>query len=149
MEENDARSELPAGWSIGDFRWRAVGAGYLISLAVTLLAGIPLLILAENAWLLAAAGTAALLAGGFVVGRWGGRKLAVLNGALMAILYYLTLSLAFFVGSLLELLPEPLPGLPQGDSTFYFAWPLAQLIVGIVGAAVGVRFAISDAEGEG
>lgn len=143
MEENN---EFPSGWQIGDFPWRVDGVGYLIGLATTLIVGIPLFLATENAWWLAVAGTVGLLIGGFVVGRRVGPKLATINGALMATLYYLTVALAFFVGSILEVLPEPLPGLPQGDSTFYFAWPLAQIVVGILGAALGSRFAARTVE---
>lgn len=134
------------GWRIRDFHWGVVGAGYLISLSLTVVVGIPLFLATENTWLLAPAGLGGLLIGGFVVGRAVGANLAIINGALMATLYYLTLALAFFMASFAELLPEPLPGLPQGDSTFYFAWPLAQFVVGLASAAVGSRFALKNVE---
>ncbi|MBI4286826.1 MAG: hypothetical protein HY671_00155 [Chloroflexi bacterium] len=122
-----------------DIRWAAVWSGYSVGLASTIVVGTPLVLIMRSSWLLAIAGSAGLFAGGFVTGRKVGSQLAVVNGALMAILYNLTLSLAYFVGSFLELLPEPLPGLPQGDSTFFFAWPLAQFAIGIAAAISGSR----------
>ena len=89
--------------------------------------------------MMALAGSASLLVGGLLVGRRVTSSVAVVNGALMAILYNLSVAIFFFVGSFLEVLPEPLPGLPQGDSTFFFAWPLAQFVIGIVSAIVGSR----------
>lgn len=122
-----------------DIHWRAVWAGYLVGLASTIAVGTPLVLIMRSSWLLAIAGSAGLFAGGFVTGRRVGPQLAVVNGALMAILYNFTVAVAFFIGSFLELLPEPLPGLPQGDSTFFFAWPLAQFAIGIVAAILGSR----------
>ncbi|MBI2864793.1 MAG: hypothetical protein HYX94_09565 [Chloroflexi bacterium] len=141
MEE---RNEYQTGWQIEDFRWRAVGLAWLVAVAITVIVGIPLLLIAGNAWLLAAAGSVGLLGGGFTLGREVGPKRAILSGALMAAIYFLAVALAFFAGWFLELLPEPMPGLPQGDSTFYFAWPLAQFVVGILGAALGSRFPIRE-----
>ena len=126
---------------VEDIRWRAVGAGYFIGVLVTLVAGVPLLVFAESSWLLAAAGLGGLLIGGFATGRKVGAQLALINGALMGILYYFTTALSFFAGSFLQLLPEPLPGLPQGDSTFFFAWPLAQFVVSVLGAVLGSQTA--------
>ena len=120
-----------------DIYWRAVWSGYLVGLASTIVAGTPLIVVMRSSWLLAFAGSAGLFSGGIIAGRRVGRQLAVVNGALMAILYNFTLALAFFIGSFLQLLPEPLPGLPQGDSTFFFAWPLGQFAIGIVGTLLG------------
>ena len=126
---------------VEDIRWRAVGAGYFIGVLVTLVAGVPLLVFAESSWLLAGAGLGGLLIGGFATGRMAGAQIALINGALMGILYYFTTALSFFAGSFLQLLPEPLPGLPQGDSTFFFAWPLAQFVASVLGAVLGSRTA--------
>lgn len=146
MEE---RSEFKAGLQIADICWGGVGIGYIIGLSITVVVGIPLFVIAESAWLLAAAGLGGLLIGGFAVGRRVGARIALINGALTAVLYYLTVALAYLAASFLELLPEPLPGLPQGDSTFFFAWPLAQFVVGVTSAMIGSRFADQHVEGEG
>lgn len=130
-------------WQVDDIRWRAVLFGYLIGLLITLAVGVPLLLTLESSWLLALAGLGSLLIGGFLVGGKVGPKLAPINGALLAIIYYFTVALAFFAGSFLELLPEPLPGLPQGDSTFFFAWPLAQFVVSVLSAALGSRTSLN------
>lgn len=129
-------------WRVNDIVWRAVWQGYFIGLAFTLAVGVPLLLVLESSWLLGVAGLAGLMLGGFVLGNRVSPPLALVNGALAGILYNLTIALAFFAGWFFQWLPEPLPGLPQGDSTFYFAWPLAQFVVGILGAMLGSRFAV-------
>lgn len=131
------------GWAVQDLHWGATGFGYAIGLLVTLVAGLPLLLINENTWLLAAAGSAGLMAGGLVTGRRVGSQLALVNGALMGILYNFTVALSYFIGSSFQLFPEPLPGLPQGDSTFFFAWPLAQFAIGILGTTLGSRIGVS------
>ncbi|MBI4329681.1 MAG: hypothetical protein HY673_00185 [Chloroflexi bacterium] len=134
----------PSGsWKIPDIQWKSVVLGYAIGLMGTLVVGLPLLLIMEGSRLMALAGSVSLLIGGLVAGRWAGRSLAVVNGALMAILYNFTVSIAFFVGSFLQLLPEPMPGLPQGDSTYFFAWPLLQFAIGILSSILGSRFAAS------
>lgn len=130
---------ISKGWNVPDIHWRAVWLGYVIGLLSTLVAGFPLLLITENSWLMAIAGSVGLFIGGLVTGRRVGRSLAVVNGALMAMLYNLTVSILFYVGSFLQVLPEPLPGLPQGDSTFFFAWPLAQFAIGIFSTILGCR----------
>lgn len=136
------------GWQVEDIRWRVVWLAYFIGFLITLAVGLPLLIAVENSWLLALAGLSGLLTGGFVVGRKMGRQLAIINSALMSILYNFTVALVFFVGWFLQLLPEPLPGLPQGDSTFFFAWPLAQFVVSVLAAIWGSHSAVKVAKSE-
>jgi len=60
-----------------------------------------------------------------------------LNGAFIAVFYFSIAAAAIFGGEFLGVLPDPLPGLPRGDSTFFFVWPLEQLAAGTVGAAAG------------
>lgn len=139
MTGKDAPST--AGWKVQDIRWAPVGLGFVLGLLGTLVVGLPLLVITDDSWLMAIAGSAGLLVGGLVAGRMMGASLAVVNGALIAILYNLTVSLVFFAGSFLQILPEPLPGLPQGDSTFFFAWPLVQFAIAIFGSIMGSRMA--------
>lgn len=128
------------GWRIPDIRWKAVWLGYAIGMLGTVAVGLPLLLIIGNSWLVALVGLVGLFIGGLVTGRMvSDRLLLVVNGALMAILYNSTVSLLFFVGSFLEVLPEPLPGLPTGDSTFFFAWPLVQFAIGLLSAVIGSR----------
>lgn len=134
---------MQGGWSVPDLHWRAAGLGYATGLLGTLLVGFPLLLINENTWLLAGAGSASLLAGGLVTGGRVGSQLALVNGAWMGLLYNLSVALSYFIGSFLEVFPEPLPGLPQGDSTFFFAWPLAQFAIGILGTTLGSRISVS------
>ncbi|MBI4297855.1 MAG: hypothetical protein HY676_04920 [Chloroflexi bacterium] len=135
------------GWGVQDIRWPAIWAGYAVATLVTLAAGLPLLAAKDSTWLLAASGSAGLLAGGLVTGKRAGRQLALLNGALLCVMYNVSVAGAFFIGSILQLLPEPLPGLPQGDSTFFFAWPLAQFVLAVAGAAVGSRMSVKRKTG--
>lgn len=129
------------GWHIRDIVWKVVWWGYSLGLIITLAVGLPLLLVAESSWVLGLAGLGGLFAGGFVVGAKVGIRTAIINGALMGILYNLTVVVALFAGWFFELLPEPLPGLSQGDSTFFFAWPLIQFAISVVSAIVGSRLA--------
>ena len=137
--DKDKNAPSSIGWQVPEIRWKTVGLGYATGLLGTLVIGLPLLLIMGKSWMMALAGSASLLVGGLLVGRRVTSSVAVVNGALMAILYNLSVAIFFFVGSFLEVLPEPLPGLPQGDSTFFFAWPLAQFVIGIVSAIVGSR----------
>ncbi|MBI2916637.1 MAG: hypothetical protein HYY01_01475 [Chloroflexi bacterium] len=129
------------GWKVADIVWKAILLGYLLGLLVTAGVGFPLLVIMESSWLLALAGSGGLFLGGIVTGRKVGPQVAALNATLAVILYNSTVALGLFIGWFLELLPEPLPGLPQGDSTFFFAWPLVLLVAGILGAVLGSRSA--------
>lgn len=128
---------IKGGWAPSDIRWKAVGAGYLVAAVVTIGAGIPLLVIMDSSWMLVVADLVALLGAGFVVGRKSGPQLSIINGALMGIICYFTTALALLVGWFFQWLPEPLPGLPQGDSSFFFVWPLLQVVVSVVGAILG------------
>lgn len=131
------RAAIRGGLAPADIRWKAVGVGYLVAVVVTIGAGIPLLVSTDSSWMLVVANLVALLGAGFVIGRKSGPQLSIINGALMGIICYFTTALALLVGWFFQWLPEPLPGLPQGDSTFFFAWPLLQFVVGVVGAILG------------
>ena len=60
-----------------------------------------------------------------------------LNGAFIAVFYFGTAALVIFSAEFLGVLPDPLPALPRGDSTFFFVWPLEQLAAGTLGAMLG------------
>lgn len=120
-----------------DVRWRDVWFGFGVATAVTLLLGLPLFALVEQSvWWLALAGVLGLVAGGWLVAHRRGRN-DMLGATLVAILYFATVLVILFGGTLVDLLPDPLPGLPIGDSTFFFVWPLAQLAGAVVGGVLG------------
>ncbi|MFQ5813914.1 MAG: hypothetical protein ACE5I2_12130 [Anaerolineae bacterium] len=125
-----------------DVIWRDVWLGYGIGLLGTaILGGGIFAMLGPNMWWLAAASVLALLVAGFQLtrgtGRWEG-----LSATLVTIVYFVTTTVILIVGMMFEILPEPLPGLPKGDSTFFFVWPLAQLASTVVGAFLGQRWGI-------
>jgi hypothetical protein len=119
-----------------DFHWRGIGVGAGISLLLTLAIGFPLMIAQGSAWWMAWAGVAGLFIGGVVAGRMA-RSREPLNGAMVALIYFSVVAIVYLVGQAFELLPDPLPGLPQDDSTFFFVWPLAQIAAGTLGSVLG------------
>ncbi len=90
----------------------------------------------NSVWVLAIGSVASLFAGGLYVGRRVGEPEPML-GAVLAILYFMIVAGVLFIGTLLEKLPEPLPGLDIGDSTFYFVWPLLMLVGCVLGGIIG------------
>ncbi len=123
-----------------DVLWRPVVVAYALSVLVTVALGAALFVaLEQSVWWLAAAGVLGLAAGGWLVGARRGRPDA-LGATLLAILYFATTVVAIVGGTLVDVLPDPLPGLPIGDSTFFFVWPLAQLAGAVVGSAGGGRW---------
>lgn len=120
-----------------DIAWTAVWTGYAIAAMGTLLAGAwGLASAGKGMWWVANAGVCFLVVGGLAASVLA-KTAEPLNGAFIAVLYFATFTLIIFVGEFLALLPDPLPGLPRGDSTFYFVWPLAQLAAATVGAVAG------------
>ncbi len=125
--------------SMGGPPWRTTVVAWAISVAGTaVLGGAAYYLVLENVWLIAAAGLISLFAGAAYLGRRTGEA-EPLYGALVAGLYLAVVVAFLFGGSLLEKLPEPLPGLSIGDSTFFFVWPLLQLVAGVAGSIVGGR----------
>lgn len=120
-----------------DIAWGAVWVGYGIALLGTLIVGGWGLFFANKGmWWVANWGMIFLFAGGFVAGVL--KKTAEpLNGAFIAVLYFGTVTMVIFVGEFLGILPDPLPGLPRGDSTFFFVWPLGQLVAATLGTVLG------------
>lgn len=124
-----------------DVRRRDLAAAYALSLLVTLALGAALFVALEaTVWWIAAAGVLGLAAGGWLVGARRGRPDA-LGATLLAIAFFATTVLVIVGGTLADLLPDPLPGLPIGDSTFFFVWPLLQLVAAVVGTVIGPRLA--------
>lgn len=135
-----ARDPDPERARVRDVAWRAVWAGYGIALLGTLVVGgVGLLALGEGMWWVAGWGMVGLFVGGFVAGTVA-RSAEPLNGAFIAVFYFATTVVVVFAGEVLAVLPDPLPGLPRGDSTFYFVWPLGQTVTATVGASVGGWF---------
>lgn len=123
-----------------DIAWRAVWLGYGIALPGTLaVGGAGLWILREGMWWVAGWSLLFLFVGGFVAGAVA-RTPEPLNGALIGVFFFATFLLTVFFGEFLAVLPDPLPGLPRGDSTFYFVWPLAQVAAATLGASLGGWF---------
>ncbi len=129
-----------------DIDWGSIWRGYAISLAGTLALGLPLFLLERSVWWVAAAGVLSLFGGGFAAARRA-RTPEPLTGAFVGVVYFATFAAIIFFGALTESLPDPLPGLPRGDSTFFMAWPLAQVLASTLGAVVGGRSATGIDEG--
>lgn len=116
--------------------WLLVLSALGLSLAATAFCGGPLLLWQQNVWWLALVGVLSLLGSGYYLGRSSGVA-EPLFGALLAIFYFGVVVAILFGGTLTEVLPEPLPGLGVGDSTFFFVWPLLQLVAAVAGSIVG------------
>lgn len=110
------------------------------SVAGTIALGVPPLLLRDNVWWLALASVPSLLAAGFLLG-WRAREPEPLYGAVLGALYFGIVAGVLFGAELAEALPDPLPGLATGDSTFFFVWPLVILVMSFVGSVVGGRTA--------
>ena len=83
-------------------------------------------------------GALSLFGGAFYLGRSVGES-EPLYGTLLAAAYVGVATVLILGGTLLVLLPDPLPGLAVGDSTFFFVSPLLMLLAGAVGSVVGGR----------
>lgn len=116
--------------------WRHVGIALVIGIVGTPILGVVPLLLLDNIWGLALGGLVALFLGGVYLGRQA-RDPEPLYGTVLAILYFGLISVILFGGELTEQLPNPLPGLEIGDSTFFFVVPLLQLAAGVAGTVTG------------
>lgn len=119
-----------------DVHWKAVRTGYGLALAGTLVVGLPLFLWDGNIWWVAVAGVASLYGGGLLAALLSGTP-EPLNGALVGLAYFATVAVVLFAGAATDALPDPLPGLPKGDSTFFMAWPLGQVAASTLGALSG------------
>ena len=117
---------------------------YLLALtasaALTATLGVPPFLLADNVWWLALASAPSLFTAGFLLG-WRTREPEPLYGAVLGTLYFGIVAGVLFGAELAEALPDPLPGLATGDSTFFFVWPLLILVTSFVGSMIGGKAA--------
>lgn len=116
--------------------WRELWLALALGLTGTAVLGAPALFLLGSVWWLAVAGLFSLSVAGAYLGIRLGEP-EPLNGALLALLYFAVVVIVLFLGSAALVLPEPLPGLEIGDSTFFFVWPLLQLAAAVAGSVVG------------
>lgn len=124
---------------------RDIGAALAISVAGTAILGGMLFLLQQNVWLMALGGMVSLLAGGAYLGRKSGEP-EPLYGTLLAVLYFGMVAAILFGGELAEALPDPLPGLAIGDSTFFFVTPLIMLVASVLGSVLGGRLLVQRRE---
>ncbi len=120
-------------------RWRDIGTALAISIAGTALLGGVLFLVERNVWWHAVGGLLSLFGAGIYLGRRTGEP-EPLYGTMLAILYFGLAAGILFVGELTEALPDPLPGLAIGDSTFFFVLPLFMLAAGVAGSVLGGRW---------
>lgn len=122
-----------------DVVWQDVWVALGIGLGGTIvLGGILFAIFGASMWVLAFASIIALMVGGYRLGSRSGRWEGI-AASLVTIFYYAIAALVIILGFMFEVLPDPLPGLPKGNSTFYFLWPLLQLASVIAGSVIGQR----------
>ncbi len=139
MSEHPSEHKLESG-VLSDVRWRDVWSGYAVSVIAVAVLGGPVLLLDENVWWISIVSMVALVAGGSVAGLRA-RQIEPLNGALLACVFFGTEAAILMLGTAMEGtavgLPDPLPGLAIGDSTFFFVSPLGQLASAVLGSILG------------
>lgn len=130
-----------------DILWKDVWTGLAIAVGGSIvLGGILFAILDANMWLFVIASDIAIGVAGFRLGRKTGRWEGI-SATLIALFYYVAAALILLAGMMWEFIPDPLPGLPRGDSTFYFVWPLTLLACPVIGMAIGTKAAAGKASG--
>ena len=95
---------------------------------------------AHNVWWVAVASAPSLIAAGFYLG-WRVDEPEPLYGSILSALYFGIVAVVLLGGTWLGKVPDPLPGLATGDSTFFFVWPLLILVTGVAGSILGGRVA--------
>ncbi len=121
-------------------RWTDVGAGLAVTVVGTAVLTPIVLLLDANVWWVSAVAMLSLAAGGFVAGLRAG-QIEPLNGVLVVAVFFIVETAILLVGTAVEKIEDPLPGLTLGDSTFYFVSPLGQLLSAVAGSLVGGRWA--------
>ncbi|MBI2171183.1 MAG: hypothetical protein HYU30_04070 [Chloroflexi bacterium] len=117
-----------------------------LSVAGTAVLGGMLFLLQQNVWLIAMGGLAALFGAGVYLG-WRSGEPEPLYSTVLAVLYFGLVVGILFGGELAEALPDPLPGLAIGDSTFFFVSPLLMLVASVAGSVAGGRWRNSGSGG--
>jgi len=126
-----------------------VWIGFAVAAGGTAAAAPLVLAASNNVWWVSAVAAVAIGAGATVAGLRA-RQIEPLNGALVMALFFVTEAVIAMFGEMMEWLPEPLPGLPVGDSTFFFVSPLGQLVFAVAGSLLGGWWATRrDADSEG
>lgn len=97
-------------------------------------------LLAHNVWWVAVASAPSLVAAGFYLG-WRVGEPEPLYGSILSTLYFGIVAVVLLGSTWAGKLPDPLPGLATGDSTFFFLWPLLILVTGVAGSILGGRVA--------
>ncbi len=144
MGQDNAALPKQAGQTVP---WRYIGIAFAISIASTTVLGGALFILQQNVWWLTVGGLLSLFGAGVYLG-WQSREPEPLYGVLLALLYFGLVLGILFGGQLAEgsrlALPDPLPGLAIGDSTFFFVLPLLMLFTSVAGSVLGGRWRNPD-----
>lgn len=135
MRQDSESLSKPAVQSI---LWRYIALAFIFSVTGTAVLGGVLFLLQQNVWLIALGGLLSLFAAGAWLG-WQAKDPEPLYGALLAVLYFGLVVGILFGGELTEALPDPLPGLAIGDSTFFFVSPLFMLVAAVFGTVLGGR----------
>jgi len=102
-------------------------------------------LLSHNVWWVAVASAPSLVAGGLYLG-WRVGEPEPLYGAILSTLYFGIVAVVLLGGTWLGKVPDPLPGLATGDSTFFFLWPLLILAAGVAGSILGGRVVAARSE---
>ncbi len=126
----------PSRPAVTNTPWKLVWIALAISILGTVLLGGVAFAIDRNVWWIVLGGAASLMAGGGYLGARSGEA-EPLYGSLLAILYFAPVLVILFGGMLTEWLPDPLPGLGIGDSTFYFVSPLFMLAAAVAATVFG------------
>lgn len=120
----------------------AILAGFMTAVVLTLVIGMPLYLLTDNAWTMAGASLAGLLLGGALAGLRA-RSTEPLNGALVGALGYAAALAGVGVLEYGTGDETPLAGASSSEAWFYIAWGLLMVAAAMIGGAIGGRMARS------
>ncbi len=133
MSQDGGLPSRPAG---PNTPWKLIWIALAISILGTAVLGGVAFAIDRNVWWIALGGAASLVVGGGYLGSRSGEA-EPLYGSLLAILYFGLVLVILFGGMLTEWLPDPLPGLGIGDSTFYFVSPVLMLAAAVAASVFG------------